>query len=164
MVSIAEIPVWIISLGYILDHGLIGCPSKFQTAELVIHSHFQLINWVNCLIHFSLTLNVQKVLSHYGWAFINSLPRAIEYTTCKQKEKSNQNKSNRSSWRVQHDWFDAQTQSKRQNNRNKSKPSQHQTTPFYFGLGIGPIKLCTMRAATLLEITLLLHNHFELTP
>ena len=147
MVSIAEIPVWIISLGYILDHGLIGWPTKFQTTDLVIHSHFLLINWVYWLIYFSLTLDVQKVLSHYCWAFINSLPRAIEYTTCKQKAKSTQNKSIRSSWRMQHDWFETQTQSKRPNNRNKSQPWQHQMTPFYFGLSIGPIKLCTMRAA-----------------
>lgn len=98
MVSMAEIPVWIISLGYILDHGLIGWPTKFQTAELVSFPHFLLINWVHCLLHFSFTLNVQKVLCHYSWAFINSLPRAIEYTTCIQINNRNQNEPHRSSW------------------------------------------------------------------
>lgn len=68
--SMVEMPVWIISSGYMREYGLMGDPSRW-----VICKATRIVGVKNR------TVNIQIVLREYLRTLINGIPRPVEYSS-----------------------------------------------------------------------------------
>lgn len=71
IVSMVEIPVWIISSGYMREYGLIGHPELHLIPKGgQVKTHLKIR-----------TINVKVILSKHFRTLINGVSRTVEYTT-----------------------------------------------------------------------------------